>query len=203
MHILIVANGTIRNKSFYRNIVKKYDKIIAADGGAGNCIKLGIIPNYVIGDFDSISNKAKSKFRKILIHDKSQDKTDLEKAISLAKKLKCTRLAIIGAIGSRIDHTISNIISLLKTNVPSEIFDEANNVFVVENKIKLTGKKNDIVSVIPISNVKGLAYTGLKWKPKSKNVSAGWIGVSNRMTGKKAAITLKSGKIIVIKSRDK
>ena len=203
MDILIVANGTIRNKSFYRNTIKKADKIIAADGGADNCIKLGIIPDYVIGDFDSISKKAKVKFRKILMHDKSQDKTDLEKAISLAKKLKCTKLAIIGAIGSRIDHTISNIISLLNTSVPSEIFDEANNIFAVEKKINLAGKKDDTVSVIPLSNVKGLAYAGLKWKPKSKNVGIGWTGVSNRMTGKKATIKLKSGKLIVIKSRGK
>lgn len=203
MDILIVANGTIRNKSFYRNIIKKADKIIAADGGADNCIKIGITPDYVIGDFDSISKKTKSRFKGILIHDKSQDRTDLEKAISLAKKLKCTKLTIIGAIGSRIDHTISNIISLLNTSVPSEILDETNNVFVVEKEIKLTGKKGDIVSVIPISNVRGLYYKGLKWNPKSKNVGTGWIGVSNRMISNKATIKLKSGKIIVIKSRGK
>lgn len=203
MNVLIVANGNITNKSFYRKIIKNTGKIIAADGGADNCIKLGIKPDYVIGDFDSISKKARKKFRNILIHDNFQDNTDLEKAIALAKKLKCTKLTIIGAIGSRIDHTISNIVSLLKINVPAEILDETNNVFVAEKEIKLKGKKEDIVSVIPLSKVSGLSYKGLKWNPKNKNVDAGWTGISNRMTGSKATIKLKSGKIIVIKSRDR
>lgn len=202
MNVLIVANGNIINKSFYKKLIKNAGKIIAADGGADNCIKLGIRPDYVIGDFDSISKEARKKFRNILIHDNSQDNTDLEKAIALAKKLKCTRLTIIGAIGSRIDHTISNIVSLLKINVPAEIFDETNSISVAEKEIELEGKKDDIVSVIPMSKVTGLSYKGLRWKLKNKNVDTGWIGISNRMTGSKATIKLKSGKIIVIKSRD-
>jgi len=68
MNILIVANGTIKNRNFYKKIIKKASIIIAADGGADNCIKLGISPNYVIGDLDSISNKAKEKFKKLVIY---------------------------------------------------------------------------------------------------------------------------------------
>jgi thiamine pyrophosphokinase len=199
MEILIVANGNINRTKFYAKIIKKANIIIAADGGADSCIRLGINPDHVIGDFDSISPRAKNKFKNILIHDKNQNTTDLEKAISLANKLNCTRLTIIGAIGSRIDHTLSNIISLSRSKAHSEIIDEANTVFLAEKELKLKGKKNDIVSVIPISKVAGLSYTGLKWKPKSGNVDSGWIGVSNRMTGTDAVIRLKSGKIIVIK----
>ena len=202
MHILIVASGRIGKKPFYRNIIKKADKVIAADGGADNCIKLGINPDYVIGDFDSISAKARSRFKNVLAHDKNQDTTDMEKAMALAKKLECTKLTVIGAIGSRIDHTISNIINLSKAKVHAEIFDETNSIFMVTSQIELTGKKNDIVSVIPVSKVTGLTYKGLKWELKDKNIDTGWIGVSNRMTGNKASIRLKSGKVIVIKSRD-
>ena len=126
----------------------------------------------------------------------------MEKAMALAKKLECTKLTIIGAIGSRIDHTISNIINLSKAKVHAEIFDETNSIFMVTSQIELTGKKNDIVSVIPVSKVTGLTYKGLKWELKDKNIDTGWIGVSNRMTGNKASIMLKSGKVIVIKSRD-
>ena len=202
MHILIVASGRIGKKPFYRNIIKKADKVIAADGGADNCIKLGINPDYVIGDFDSISAKARNRFKNVMVHDKNQDTTDMEKAMALAKKLECTKLTVIGAIGSRIDHTISNIINLSKAKVHAEIFDEANSIFMVDGQIELTGKKDDIVSVIPVSKVTGLTYKGLKWGLKDKNIEAGWIGVSNRMTGNKASIRLKSGKVIVIKSRD-
>lgn len=203
MKVLIVANGKINSKAFYKKIIQDADKVIAADGGADNCLKLGIIPDYVIGDLDSISSKAQKKFRNIITHDPSQDATDLEKALALAKKLKCTKITITGAIGSRIDHTIANIISSMRANVPSEIVDETNNICIVGKKIEFSGKKGDIISVIPISKVKGLTYIGLKWNLKNKNVDTGWIGVSNKMIGNKAKISLKSGKIIVIRLHDR
>lgn len=203
MNILIVANGTIKNVHFYKKIIKKANVIIAADGGADNCIKLGVSPNYIIGDLDSISNKSKEKFKKLVIHDNDQNTTDMEKAISLAKKLGYKNLAIIGAIGSRMDHSLSNIITLFKTKIPSKIIDESNEVFAVEKEIEIKGKKGDIVSIIPVSRVEGLTYDGLKWNVKNKNVDAGWTGTSNIMTGVKATIKLKSGKIIVIKAKEK
>ena len=203
MEILIVANGTVKNRNFYKKTIKKADIIVAADGGADNCIKLGISPDYVVGDLDSISDKAKEKFKKNTIHDKDQNTTDLEKAINLAKKFKCKNLTIIGAIGSRMDHTISNIMALFKTKNPSKIIDESNEIFAVEKETEIRGKKGDIVSIIPVSRVEGLACHGLKWNVKNKNVDAGWTGTSNIMTGSKANVKLKSGKIIIIKAKEK
>ena len=203
MDMLIVANGTIKDRNFYRKIIKKARIVIAADGGADNCIKLGISPDYVIGDLDSISSKSKKKFKKVIMYDTDQNTTDLEKAISLAKKLGCKNLAVIGATGSRLDHTLSNITTLFKTKIPSRIIDESNEIFAVGKEIEIKGKKGDIVSVIPLSNVEGLAYDGLKWNVKNKHIDAGWTGVSNVMTGNKATISVKSGKIIVIKPTEK
>ncbi len=59
MNTLIVANGTLGTKSFYRPLLKNMQYVIAADGGADNCLKLGITPDKIIGDMDSISHKAK------------------------------------------------------------------------------------------------------------------------------------------------
>ena len=175
--------------------------IIAADGGADNCIKIGIEPDHVIGDLDSISAKAKKKFSKKIIHDKSQDTTDLEKAINLTKKLKCTFLEIICATGLRMDHTLSNIICLLRVNFPSRIIDKDHDICIPLKKLELKGKKGDVISVIPISEVKGLTYSGLKWNIQNKDTETGWIGTSNEMISNKASISLKSGKIIVIKTK--
>ena len=200
MDILIVANGEIKDKAFCKNVAKNKDIIIAADGGADNCIKIGITPNYVIGDLDSISKSARKKFKSKIIHDESQNSTDLEKSIELAKKLKCTNLEIICATGLRTDHTFSNIISLLKAKFPSKITDGNHEIYITTKKITLDGKKGDTVSVIPVSKVKGLTYSGLKWSVRNKNVETGWLGTSNEMTGTKAEIKLKSGKIIVIQT---
>ena len=99
------------------------------------------------------------------------------------------------------DHTLSNIICLLRTNFPSRILDKDHDICIPIKKLELKGKKGDIISVIPISEIKGLTYSGLKWNIKNKNIGTGWIGTSNEMISNKALISLKSGKIIVIKTK--
>ncbi len=137
-----------------------------------------------------------------MIHDQDQNSTDLQKAIHLAERANSKTLTLIGAIGTRIDHTLASILSLSHTKIPARIVNQNNDIYAVEKKITLKGKKGDIVSVIPFSDVKGLTYKGLRWGVKNLNAASGWIGSSNEMAKSIAKITLKRGKIIVIKSRE-
>ncbi|MBR9699728.1 thiamine diphosphokinase [Candidatus Woesearchaeota archaeon] len=200
MRILIVANGRIKDKEFYKKI--KADKILAADGGADNCIRLGITPDKVIGDMDSISKKAKELFKDRLFHDSDQNSTDLQKCIHYSKQYKVSEYIIIGAIGRRIDHTLGNIMVLDELEHPATILDEHNNIYMVKDSIELKGKKGDIVSIIAISDIEGLAYKGLKWIVTNREAEAGWTGTCNEMNAKNASISLKKGKILVIQARD-
>lgn len=203
MRLLIVANGIIKDAGFYNPFTEEAGIVIAADGGADNCMKLGIVPDYIIGDMDSITEKAMKAFsRAKIIHDPDQDKTDLQKAVKLANSLKPEKITIIGAIGERMDHTIANVFCLAGAVAESEIIDENNEIRVVEDSIGISGNKGDIVSVLSLSEVKGLTYEGLKWAVKDMDVPSGWTGVCNEMSGRKAKIYMSSGKIIVIKSRD-
>ncbi|MBN1896095.1 MAG: thiamine diphosphokinase [Candidatus Aenigmarchaeota archaeon] len=203
MKILIVANGCIKNTEWYKPMIEGCGKVIAADGGADNCIKLGIIPDYIIGDMDSITAEAKKKFSASkIIEDKDQDKTDLQLAIRLAESLRPENITVIGATGERLDHTIGNVLSLADSESDIMIIDENNEVYSVNDSIEIHGRKGDIVSVIAVSEVSGLAYEGLRWELKNKDVHSGWMGVCNEMNGDSAKISVTSGKIIVIKSRD-
>lgn len=204
MEVLIVANGKIRNAGWYRPLIKESRTVIAADGGADNCIKLGITPDYIIGDMDSISKGALKKFegRSKIIRDNDQDRTDLQLAIGLANSLKAMKITIIGAIGDRMDHTMANALSMTEAKSEVKIVDEFNEIRIAEKGIELSGEKDDIVSVIALSGLKGMTYEGLRWKVKNADFPAGWIGICNRMTRKKARISLSSGKILVIRARE-
>lgn len=200
MKIIIISDGRIDNKNFHKKLLRDSDLIICADGGAENAISLKITPDYIIGDMDSIKKSTLKKLNKThIITDKNQDKTDTQLAIELAQKFKPKEIIILGAIGTRIDHTLANIFRL---NSKIKIIDNKNEIDLVEKQITLQGKKNDTVSIIALTDVKGLTYSGLKWKVKNKNVKAGWIGISNKIVKKKASITLKKGKILVIKAKD-
>ena len=204
MKIAIIANGTIKSNKFHKDILKGTDAIIAADGGADHCIRLGVSPDYVIGDLDSISKKSLRKFYKKIIHDKGQNSTDLQKALIFAWRMAPDEVIVLGAIGERIDHTMANILCLGDFSFNIRVMDENNEIEIIENKKTIKGKKGDIISIIALTDVENLNYSGLKYAVKRDfNVYAGWLGTSNEMLGEKAAITLKKGKLILMRTKVK
>mgnify|MGYP005633595991 FL=1 len=169
MKILIIANGDIKDVDFHKDLANKSDIVICADGGVNFCKDLEIVPDYVIGDFDSVDKtlleelKANDKTR--IIFDPDQDKTDLELALKLVHTLDPKEINIIGAIGSRMDHTLGNILCLNKINknIKARIINEKNEIELVEDICELEGESGGIVSIIPLNLVTGLSYQGLKW----------------------------------------
>ncbi|MFH1174500.1 MAG: thiamine diphosphokinase [archaeon] len=199
---LIVANGSVIDKKRCKGLAAEADIIIAADGGANACLKQGITPTHVIGDFDSITARAKKKYARQLMCVKDQDTTDLQKALSLAQRLKVKKLTVIGATGTRLDHTLANIVFLSRQKIPVHIIDEHNDMHIVQKHIIIEGKRGDLVSIIALADVQGLSCRGLRWSIREHRAAFGWVGVSNRMLGSHATISLKKGSIAVIRARD-
>lgn len=203
--IIIIANGSMNNADFYKAVLYDADLIICADGGAHHAKTLGVIPDFVIGDMDSISqdflNDLKNNGQTQVIVDPNQDNTDLEVAIALATSFKPREIVLLGVVGDCIDHTLANILCLMQIQPPimARVVDDKNEMILVRDFVEITGKKDDIISVIPLTNISGLTYEGLKWGLCNQNVSFGWLGVRNRMLGEKASIRLKAGNIIVVK----
>lgn len=123
-------------------------------------------------------------------------------------KLKSTKITIIGAIGTRIDHTIANIHILkeaLDKNIKARIINQNNEIWLINKDEEI--EKSDqykYISVIPLTNtVTGLTITGMKYPLKNYTLSIGnSLGISNEQIEKKATIQLKTGILIIIKSRD-
>ncbi|MFZ2189658.1 MAG: thiamine diphosphokinase [Candidatus Magasanikiibacteriota bacterium] len=208
MKILIIANGEIKNYGFYTYLISQSALVICADGGANHCPGLDVVPDYVIGDFDSVSKdlleELKNNHKTKVIYDPDQDKTDLELAIKLAESFQPEEINIIGAIGDRMDHTLANIICLDQVNrkIKAKIINEKNEIELIEDICEIEGERDDIVSIIPLNLVTGLTYEGLKYGVKNKQVDLGWIGVCNRLENDTAKIKINSGKILVIKISD-
>lgn len=206
MIIAIVANGELKDRMFYEKYLNNVDIIICADGGANKLSKWGIAPDYIIGDMDSVKKDILDRLKKHIkvIFDTDQDKTDMERAINLANSLKPEEIMIFGAIGDNIDHTLANLICLTKIRegTVARILDEKNEVWLVKDCLEIKGEKNDIISIIPLTDVKGLSYQGLKWGLDNCDVSFGWFGIRNRMIARKCKISLKKGKLVVMKVKE-
>ena len=188
--------------------------IIAGDRGLEALYKLKIIPNHVVGDFDSVSPEILEFYKRqsqIIFYtfNAEKDNTDTDIALKLAIQLKSSKITILGALGKRMDHAIANIHILkdaLEANIPCQIIDEHNRIYLINKEMTLEKDKvyGKYVSLIPLtSTVEGLTLTGFKYPLSDYTLLIGTsLGISNEIITDKAHIEMKNGILIVIESRD-
>lgn len=208
---LIISGGDV-TKQTLENTLKnnKFNNIIAVDKGLEILDKCKIQPNYIIGDFDSVNKDLVQKYKKseIIKLNPEKDFTDTHMAIKLADKIKSNYITIIGAIGTRIDHTIANIHILkecIERKIMCEIINQNNKITLIDKPCYINLEKEyKYISLIPLTtNVTGVTLEGFKYPLKNATLSIGEsIGVSNEQIEQKAKIELKKGILICIKSRD-
>lgn len=213
MSTLIVTGGNV-NTEFLKKILEenKFETIIAADKGLEALNKINVMPNYIIGDFDSVNkttlNQYENKNIEITYLKPEKDFTDTHMAIKLAIEKRAKHITIIGATGTRMDHTLANIHALnetLQNNVPTEIINENNKIMLINKKAKLIKNTNyKYVSIIPLTTkITGVTLKGFKYNIENATINLGEsIGVSNEQIEQEALIEIKEGIAILIYSKD-
>lgn len=204
MKILIIANGSINKTEKYQTLISNSDKIICVDGGLNNFAKINndfSKVDYLIGDLDSATpENIKQIPQDKIIKKDNQDESDLEFAFKFIQtNFPKEELTLIGAIGNRLDYTFANVLALKTlSNANIKIISDNEEVFLVKDKLDIQNKAGKTISVIPITNIKGLNYKGLQWTLTNQNLNFGWInGVSNVVIDDNAKIWLESGEVLV------
>ncbi len=179
------------------------DLVIAADGGYDKAKLLGICPNIIIGDLDSIKGNY-NKDIEIIKHNIDKDDTDTFLAVKEGLKRGFKDFVVIGGLGGRLDHCLANI-SLLKfiyeNNSKGIIIDNKNEVRYLSNgKIELSKNNRKSISILAYSNVaKGVTIKGVKYSLDNAIISNSFpIGISNSFLEEKAEISVKEGELIII-----
>src|SRR5688572_8046388 len=209
--IIIFANGEIPRLENARSLLHSDDYIICADGGTRHALALGLKPNLVIGDMDSIDKDEWQKLKNagvpIELFPRDKNETDLELALDRAVDLEPKVLIIIGALGGRLDQTFGNT-ALLSDARPAAINvrldDGLEEIFFCRDQEEVRGRSGDLISLIPWGNpVQGVQTHGLKWPLQHETLFPEKTrGISNEMTGEVASITIASGLLLVIHRRE-
>lgn len=208
---IIFANGDILDYSFYQKYLEKGTIILCCDGGMRHTRALNIFPDYILGDFDSVSAETLAYYKKAGVpfrqFPQRKDETDLELGIRFALELGITDLIILGGIGSRIDHTMANchlLFLLLKNGVRGRLINEKNEIELIDRYLEIKGKKGKLVSLIPAwGEVQGITLKGMEYPLHNAILPfESPRGVSNVMAGEKAEIFIKEGLVFVIQSKD-
>ena len=180
--------------------------IIAADGGLKKLNELGITPDRVIGDLDSLEKKPECSDFTLLPHEK--DTTDTFEAVQLGIKAGCNEFHIYGGTGGRIDHTLANIqlaAQLSQSGRKTFIYGE-NYIITALTDGVLTLLKRDkgYVSVFAHSDVcTGVTIRGLFYEVEDVTLKNDFaLGVSNEFIGKDAEISVRKGTLVVYYETD-
>lgn len=207
---IIVGAAYESDVSYMRNHINPDDYIISADAGIEKLIKIGILPNLIVGDFDSYKDNL-PKYIETLRFPMCKDETDMFCAVKEGIKRGYNSFVLFGGIGGRLDHTMANLCVLeylSDKGCNNLLLNEKNRVFIMgKGERVVQGSKGEYVSVFPFgaSNC-NVSYKGLKYKLDKRilysNIGSGPMGVSNSFLGKEAKIIVNAGKALVIISKN-
>ena len=183
--------------------------VICADGGYEIALSHSITPHVVIGDADSgkmsqLVNNSKTEF---VYFKQEKDVSDTFLCVEYAISLGFNEIEIIGGIGGRLDHTISNIQTIAKFSSDSiklTMRDGANFITVVsDSSITIKKEENFSLSLFSFSDIcSGITTTGLQYSLTNATLQNSYpLGLSNEFVENVATIEVKQGKLLVVMSK--
>ena len=198
--IILILNGKIPDWENILSFLKKYDSIICADGAANKIISLGIEPDYILGDLDSIDKKNLKKYSRKIIELKNQNYNDLHKSLLWCKEKNIKTINIIGIDGKRIDHTIGNFSIILDciSFIDITIHTKYGVLYTInkERKFKDCYKKN--ISIFNSKSGNKITTHGLKYNLDNAHLKELYKGTLNEAVENEIIIKTKNKILIYI-----
>lgn len=175
--LVLVGGGRQPSKDWLQKAVKGRT-LWCIDHGVDICHELGIVPERLLGDFDSCNNTslqwAKDHGTIIETFDVHKDFTDTQAALKLARE-KDAFCILTGALGKRFDHTYSTIFSFGNSAIRGCIADEQEAICFLHDNETITISADTFpkaISLLPISEkVTGVTTKGLYWELNEEELS--------------------------------
>lgn len=207
MKALILANGLLTHPDQVRALAREADLLVAADGGCGHALALGLSPHLVVGDLDSLPSETQRALEAngvtLLRYPPAKDETDLELALQQAVARGADEIAICAALGGRTDQTLANVLLLALPELwgrRCSIVEGEEAVFLIRSGVEVAGEPGDLLSLIPIGGdchdiwTEGLEYPltgGSLFLARAR-------GISNVFTAPRARIRVGQGMLLAV-----
>ena len=185
------------------------DLIIAADSGLNNAKALNLTVNVVVGDYDSLGHTPDVDADvEVITVPTEKDVTDTQLAVELALTRGATEVHIIGGLGGRLDHTLSNLAileDLAEKRVRAVIEDGQNRARLLRNDSTILPRSGyTYVSLLALDPLcKGVEIEGVKYPLKGAKLERKFqYAISNEITGNCCFISVRKGSLLIVESRD-
>ena len=219
-HVLVVADGDVATRAeldaAWPGWADDVASVIAADGGYARSVALGLAPDVLVGDLDSLApvslaaaEGAGVRIDRFAAH---KDESDAELALLEAVALGASRLTVLGAFGGpRLDHALANLwllahprlvgldLVLLDSRARARLLT-APGPDGASVELALPGRLGAIVSLLPFGgDAEGITTHGLEYPLRDEPLRIGPArGLSNVRVAPDASVALRSGRLLVV-----
>jgi thiamine pyrophosphokinase len=196
---ITLVGGAPFSATLFRVAHQRAPVIVAADGGADRILALGLRPEAVIGDMDSISDAARIALGADRLHQiAEQDTTDFDKAL---RSVDSAFVIALGFMGARVDHGLAVFSTLVQSRTPCILLGTHDIVFHAPPRLSIDLRKGDRFSLFPMAPVTGTSR-GLEWPIDGLDFAPDRrIGTSNRVAGGPVQIALSGPGMLCILPR--
>jgi thiamine pyrophosphokinase len=202
---VIVASAPWRWRVPFVELVRGARSVLAADGGANHLARIGVRPDAVVGDLDSILARVRrwvGEERMVLRPD--QEFTDLHKTLAFAfDERDATQVTVLAATGGRLDHALENLALLARWAARGtlELRDERHRIVPVIESLEVETGAGQEVSLMPVGRCDRVWTRGLRWGLAGEPLDlSNRTGVSNLAEGEHIEIRVEGGALLVFLS---
>ena len=179
--VTLLGPGDV-SPEYVEEILARAPFLVAADGGARSALRIGRVPEAVIGDFDSLPEDLRISLPQSILHRiPEQETTDFEKCLS---RIEAPLTIALGFTGRRLDHELAVYNALARhPGVRCIVVGSHDLVFMAPREITLAVAEGTRVSLFPLAPVRGDSE-GLRWPLSGIDFRPdGRVGTSNAATG--------------------
>jgi len=208
--VWIFVNGQLPENAALKGMIHPGDWLVAVDGGYRHLKALGLKPELVIGDLDSLTEAELSEIQEAKIpiqrFPTEKDEIDLELAINAALDRGRLPVRIAAAMGGRLDQLVGNLALLQRPDLLGldvRLEDGVTEAWIIRKEGALSGKVGDLVSLLPVGGaVYGVTTEGLKYPLRAETLFPYRTrGISNELVGTEALVRITDGSLLCVHIR--
>ncbi len=203
MHAWVVTGGEPQSPEGLRELAPP-QFVVAADSGADIARSLGLTPDVIVGDFDSVTPAGAAAAIEQRRFPTDKDATDLALALAEARDRGATDITVVGGAGGRLDHFLANVAAVASDDLAGIAVDAVMGtarLWVVRHHRTIHGAPGEVVTLLPYGGpATAVRTTGLRWVLAGETLEAGSTrGVSNVFAAPEATVALATGVLLAIR----
>lgn len=195
---VICLNGSIPTDDLFEQFAEL--PLIAADGAANALVAMGVVPEFIVGDLDSVDADTLRRIDGLseVIVEPDQDTNDFEKTLRFAEGQLWKRLLIVGIHGGDLEHTLNNWSVMMRYGKTLSLtaLDRTRYALPLFASTQFSASENELLSLIPQPHAH-LTTEGLQWPLLNEALSLGGReGARNRASAEVVRITVHDGSLL-------